>query len=392
MINRRSSACLSLLLATTLLVAPPAYTATASSSTSNSARATKAELAATLEELNALKIWLSDAEKKRALWQQEIQSADREVARLGLKVAALQSAVQEVKDSQSELAREALTLDEKRKTEGKRIAEHLNAAYRMSGQDFFKLLLNQESPEQFDRMIRYHQYFSAERGKILKNYRATLTALELNQSKAATAAAKLASQQTAAAEEQQVFVAQQTVRKKLIAKLYASVRSKEAQQQQLREDSLRLRKLLRTLAKQSQQTAGQEFAARKGKLAWPTEGRLQNGFGESRADGRLKWQGSYIVTAPGASIRSVHRGKVIFAEWLRGFGLLTIIDHGNGYLSLYGYADVLMKEPGDRVESGEQIASSGRSGGQDADGLYFEIRKDGNPINPSQWLFTSATE
>jgi len=347
-INRRSSACLSLLLATTLLVAPPAYTATASSSTSNSARATKAELAATLEELNALKIWLSDAEKKRALWQQEIQSADREVARLGLKVAALQSAVQEVKDSQSELAREAETLDEKRKTEGKRIAEHLNAAYRMSGQDFFKLLLNQESPEQFDRMIRY--------------------------------------------QEQQVFVAQQTVRKKLIAKLYASVRSKEAQQQQLREDSLRLRKLLRTLAKQSQQTAGQEFAARKGKLAWPTEGRLQNGFGESRADGRLKWQGSYIVTAPGASIRSVHRGKVIFAEWLRGFGLLTIIDHGNGYLSLYGYADVLMKEPGDRVESGEQIASSGRSGGQDADGLYFEIRKDGNPINPSQWLFTSATE
>lgn len=361
---------------------------------------TRSELEDTLAKLNALEVWFSDAEQKRALWHQEIQSADREVARLGLKVSELQNATKALEATQAELAREALVLAAKRETEGERIAEHLNAAYRMSDQDFFKLLLNQETPEKFDRMIRYHQYFSTERGKLLEGYRATLTAIELNQSKAAEAEETVRSKRQAAAEEQQVFVARQKVRKELIATLYSASLDKEAEQERLRKNSKRLKKLLQQLATRSQQTQekklskplDKEFAARKGKLGWPTKGQLKNAFGEPRADGRLKWQGSYIVTEPGEVIRAVHRGEVIFAEWLRGFGLLTIVDHSNGYLSLYGYADVLLKQPGDRVESGEQIANSGRSGGQDSDGLYFEIRKDGSPLNPSQWLFTASNE
>ncbi len=403
MTNARSSDWLKCLVvaaffASGLAIAPIVYAADASTDTSanTSVKNTKSELAATLARLNELEVWLSDAEKKRALWQQEIQSADREVARLGLKVAGLKNAAKAIEATQAELAREAITLAARRQTERERIAEHLNAAYRMSDHDFFKLLLNQETPEKFDRMIRYHQYFSTERGKILEGYRATLTAIELNQSKAAAAEETLRTQQTATAKEQQVFVAQKNVRKELIAKLYSSSQNKAAEQKQLRDSSLRLRRLLQQLENSSQQTLertlGKEFASRKGKLGWPTKGKLKYDFGEPRADGRLKWQGSYIVTEPGEVIRAVHRGKVIFAEWLRGFGLLTIVDHSNGYLSLYGYADVLLKEPGDRVESGEQIANSGRSGGQDSDGLYFEIRKDGSPVNPSQWLFTPSNE
>jgi len=170
---------------------------------------TRSELEDTLAKLNALEVWFSDAEQKRALWHQEIQSADREVARLGLKVSELQNATKALEATQAELAREALALAAKRETEGERIAEHLNAAYRMSDQDFFKLLLNQETPEKFDRMIRYHQYFSTERGKLLEGYRATLTAIELNQSKAAEAEETVRSKRQAAAEEQQVSQEQQ---------------------------------------------------------------------------------------------------------------------------------------------------------------------------------------
>lgn len=344
------------------------------------------ELAATLEKLNALKTWFSDAEKKRALWQQDIQSADREVAQLGRKVADLKDAEREIEKKQAQLAREAKALDDKRATERVRIAEHLNAAFRMSGQDFFKLLLNQENPEQFDRMIRYHQYFSTERGKTLQGYRDTLAAIETNRADAALASAKLKAQQAATAEEQKVFSNQLEERKKLVAGLDRSTRSKEAERKRLNRDSARLRDLLTELAKRSEKADGQEFAALKGSLPWPTKGTLRSRFGQPRADGRLRWQGSYMVTEAGEIIRSVHRGKVVFAEWLRGFGLLTIVDHGNGYMSLYGYADVLLKAPGDRVESGEQIANSGRSGGQDQDGLYFEIRKDGKPVDPAAWL------
>jgi len=396
--KRLCSARLKIFVAAAVVLGPFAYAA--DSSTNISLKTTKAELAETLKELNALDVWLTQAEKQRAQWQQELQRSDREVARLGLKVAELQDAAKASASTQAELAREAVTLAQQREYAGKRIAEHLNAAYRMSDHDFFKLLLNQETPEQFDRMIRYHDYFSAERGKVLQGYRQTLAAIELNQAKAAATQEALHNQQTAAKEQQRAFIAQQSERKQLIAKLASNVRSKQAQQTKLQQDSKRLRTLLQQLSRRSQQNPqqraqqkdGQEFADRKGKLAWPTRGRLQNGFGEPRAEGRLKWQGSYIVTDPGSIIRAVHRGKVIFAEWLRGFGLLTIVDHGNGYLSLYGYADVLLKEPGDRVESGEQIANSGRSGGQDTDGLYFELRKDGRPINPTQWLFTSPTE
>ena len=344
------------------------------------------ELAATVEKLNALTNWLNDAEKKRAQYQQEIRKADEEVARLGLKVADLQNAVREIEKTESELLLEAQALEAKRHTEAIRIAEHLNAAYRMSGQDFFKLLLNQETPEQFGRMIRYHQYFSTQRSKILQGYRDTLAAIETNRAKAEATRAQLKEQRAEAAQEQKVFSAELSERKILIAELDRSRRTKLAERARLERDQTRLRSLLQELAKRSEQDDGREFANRQGSLPWPTQGKLRNRYGQPRADGRLRWQGDYVETQPGASIRSVHRGKVVFAEWLRGFGLLTIVDHGDGYMSLYGYADVLLKEPGDRVESGEQIANSGRSGGQQADGLYFEIRKDGKPVDPSLWL------
>ena len=172
----------------------------------------------------------------------------------------------------------------------------------------------------------------------------------------------------------------------MLAQLETETRSNEAQRKRLLRDRNRLQELLQELAIRAEKDDGQDFAARKGALPWPVGGEILSSFGQSRADGRLRWQGTYIGTEPGAQVRAVHRGRVVFAEWLRGFGLLTIVDHGDNYMSLYGYADVLLKQPGDRVESGEQIANSGRSGGQNTDGLYFEIRQAGKPVNPAAWL------
>ncbi len=344
------------------------------------------ELAAIVERLNALKSWFNDAQKQRAEFQQEIQTADKEVARLGRTVADLQRAVRDIEAKQAALAEEEKALELRRREESLRISEHLNAAYRMSGQDFFKLLLNQENPEQFDRMIRYHQYFSTARGKILEGYRDTLAAIEKNHTQALATEQKLRTQRAAARAEQSVFAKQLNERKQMLAGLDRESRSNAAEQKRLTNDRARLQELLKEIASRTEKSDGQDFAARKGALPWPVVGEAVNSYGAPRADGRLRWQGNYIATAAGAEVRSVHRGRVVFAEWLRGFGLLTIVDHGNGYMSLYGYADVLLKQPGDRVESGEQIANSGRSGGQDADGLYFEIRKSGQPVDPNQWL------
>jgi len=344
------------------------------------------ELATIVERLNALKTWFNEAERKRAEFQEEIRSADKEVALLGRKVADLQSAARAIEAKQAALSAEAQELEQRRKQEGERISEHVNAAYRMSGQDFFKLLLNQENPEQFERMIRYHQYFSNARGKVLAGYRETLAALETNRNEVAATEQKLQAQRRATSAEQQALASRISERKQMLAGLETETRSNEVQRKRLLADRSRLHELLRELASRAEKSDGQDFAARKGALPWPVRGEVLSSFGQSRADGRLRWHGAYIGTEPGAQVRAVHRGRVVFAEWLRGFGLLTIVDHGNNYMSLYGYADVLLKQPGDRVESGEQIANSGRSGGQNADGLYFEIRQAGNPVDPALWL------
>ena len=122
---------------------------------------------------------------------------------------------------------------------------------------------------------------------------------------------------------------------------------------------------------------------------WPVGGHLAARFGQVRAGG-LKWDGMLIDTQRGADVRAVYRGRVIYADWLPGLGLLTIIDHGDGYLSLYGHNDRLFKAAGDTVSAGDVIAASGDSGGSSRPQLYFEIRKGSRPVDPGPWFRQSA--
>ena len=118
----------------------------------------------------------------------------------------------------------------------------------------------------------------------------------------------------------------------------------------------------------------------------PLSGRVRHAFGSPRADGRLRWHGIDIAATEGSPVTAIYRGRVIFADWLRGFGLLTILDHGGSYMTLYGHADVLYKNVGDSVESGEIIAGAGNSGGTRNTGIYFEVRHNGVPKDPMGWV------
>ena len=131
------------------------------------------------------------------------------------------------------------------------------------------------------------------------------------------------------------------------------------------------------------------FARLRGKLAWPVAGRLVASFGQTRAGG-VKWDGVLVAGAQGTPVRAVYHGRVVYADWLSGLGLLTIIDHGDGYLSLYGHNERLYKEVGERVTAGDTIATLGDSGGRPRPELYFEIRKAGRPVDPRPWFKTAA--
>jgi septal ring factor EnvC (AmiA/AmiB activator) len=177
-------------------------------------------------------------------------------------------------------------------------------------------------------------------------------------------------------------------RSQVLASLTTESRSRAKNLERLRKQQSGLEKLLRELKQAMQKfpvDSNTAFGRLRGKLAWPVAGRLVARFGESRASG-LKWDGVLVATERGASVRAVSQGRVVYADWLPGLGLLTIIDHGDGYLSLYGHNERLYKSAGERVSAGDPIAAAGDSGGRNRPELYFEIRKAGRPIDPRPWF------
>ena len=160
----------------------------------------------------------------------------------------------------------------------------------------------------------------------------------------------------------------------------------DAKKLRLREDEALLEEVQRAIADIPAPNESQPFASLRNRLPWPVQGKVISGFGDRYADGKLRRTGLLIRTAEDAPVKAIHYGRVVFANWLRGFGLITIIDHGDGYMTLYGHSSSLFTSPGDWVEAGETIALAGRTGGTEEPVLYFEVRHNGKPDNPRRWL------
>jgi septal ring factor EnvC (AmiA/AmiB activator) len=371
---------------TLVLVAACAVMATSAPAAEDSPADTRKALQAVVKRLNALDVWFSDADEQRVRWLNDVLSKDQEVASTSVAVDSARTALAEVIALLRGLEIEQRGLQEQRNTQAKKISEHLSAAYRLNGQDFVKLLLNQESPDTFDRMMRYHRYFSDARVTTLQAYQTTLEALTQNQAELETQAAEQQARQTELAARQSALVKERDQRKALIAELDAEVEGKSTERDRLASDRERLEQLLAELMRRASELDGSQFLARKGSLPWPLRGPIRSTFGRPRADGRLVWHGMVVAAEEGSPVTAIFRGRVIFADWLRGFGLLTIIDHGSGFMTLYGHADSLTKTVGEVVESGEVVARAGRSGGQKTSGLYFEVRQKGAARDPLGWL------
>ncbi|MCR9278171.1 MAG: peptidoglycan DD-metalloendopeptidase family protein [Pseudomonadaceae bacterium] len=301
-------------------------------------------------------------------------------------IAGIRTQLANTQKSLDELATQQGKLELQRKGQAEQIAKHLRAASRLTGQDFFKLLLNMESPERFERMMRYHQRFSEARLANLAAYKDTLAELASNAEATTAQQAQLSAQQTSLTQRSEVLAGSRAQRQTLLDELLAEAETQEARRQRLIADQQRLTALIDEIKRRSNRLDGAEFVANKGSLPWPLTGQLVHSFGKPRSGGKLVWHGMQISAKEGAPVRAVHRGRVVFADWLRGFGLLTIVDHGDEYMTLYAHLDSLLKSKDDWVESGEAIAAAGRSGGQPQAGLYFEVRHHGEPENPAPWL------
>jgi septal ring factor EnvC (AmiA/AmiB activator) len=275
------------------------------------------------------------------------------------------------------------------------LSKQIRSAYMTGNYDFAKMLLNQQDAANFERTITYYQYLNKARKSQIDSFNLLVEKLQKVNAKLIDNHNELAHLEGKQIEQQQGLKVNQTERKSTLIAMQTAIESEEAKiaQLQINEKNL-LEAISRALARAQQQANKQNdqkniilrgLSALKGRLLMPAQGNLRKMFGRFR-QGQIKWKGVVINGTAGDSVIAIHHAKVLYSDWLRGFGLVTVLDHGDGFMSLYGHNQALLKQAGEAVQAGEAIALLGQSGGQSRPNLYFEIRHKGKPINPVSWL------
>ena len=268
------------------------------------------------------------------------------------------------------------------------LGRQVRAAYAMGRNEKLKVMLNQQDPTLSGRMISYYDYLNKARLEKISRIDEDLQVLSHLESEQAKETALLESKLDKRKQERSVLLKTKSERKALLLKIDQQVASKKQQLSQFKASEKRLKSLILSLQQALDvfplnDGAVKSFSKLKGKLPWPLKGELLKKFGDKRSDSR--WDGVLIKAKAGENIRVVTRGRVVYADWLRGYGLLTIIDHGKGYMTLYAFNQSLYKSVGDWVDAGAVIATVGQSGGQSSAGLYFGVRRKGKPVDPVKW-------
>ena len=288
----------------------------------------------------------------------------------------------------AELALEKREREKELEGERAALAAQMRAAYMIGREEPLKLLLNQRDPARAGRMFAYYGYFGRARaGQIarIEDFVARIAELD---AELEAEQARLSDLETRQRGEVERLDKARAERGEVLASLTAEARSRAASLDRLKREQAALEKLLRELRRAIEKFPSDSkspFARMRGKLAWPTTGRVIARYGQTRAGG-LKWDGVLVSTTRGAPVRAVYHGRVIYADWLAGLGLLVILDHGDGYLSLYGHNEQIYRKVGERVTAGDPVAAAGDTGGRSSPELYFEIRRAGRPVSPFPWF------
>jgi septal ring factor EnvC (AmiA/AmiB activator) len=352
-------------------------------------RESEAELAAVRKEIKALQDRIARETTRRDAGARELRAVEVEIAAATRKLAEVRGDLKAQETARRDLDRRSERASRSLAAEKDSLARQVRSSYMAGREELTKLLLSQESPASLGRMLVYFDYYNRARSQRIAAVAGDLAQLEELDAATARVEAELATLEAAQTREVAALEKSPAERRALVAKLDASVRDGAAAVAKLRAEEQRLADLVQRL---SELMAGfpvdidEPFAQSKGKLAWPVQGRIAGDYGQARGAGPVKWNGVLLEAAAGTPVRAVHRGRVAFADWLQGLGLLVIVDHGGGYMSLYGHNEALLKESGDWVEPGEPIAQVGDTGGQSRSGLYFEIRSNGEPVNPNAWM------
>lgn len=346
------------------------------------------ELEAVREKISTLKTSMDKRAAERDRITGELQSTEVLVVekRTHLKDLERQRDFSEKKkaDLDAQLVVKETELD----AESAQLEDQVVAAYTSGSQERLKLLLNQHDPATLGRLMTYYRYMSEFRGNNINAVNSHIAELSDLRSQSVKEENRLAGLARARFAELTELNAAQENRQELLVALKTRIAQEGSEIDRLaaeEQDLARLIAELTSILSDYPITSEEPFSTLRGKLTWPIAGRLLHDFGQTRAGG-LKWNGVVLAAPRGREVRSIYHGRIAFADWLAGMGLLVIVDHGDGFMTLYGYNETTLKSVGDWVAPGDVIATVGDSGGQQQTGLYFEVRQGTKPVNPRTWV------
>ena len=332
---------------------------------------------------------LAEGRNARGALAGEIEASEKLILESRRRIAAVSAELSQQQTALAELHTRQRELQANSAAQQALIANYARSAWMNGNDEYLKLLFNQEDPGRSARMLRYYRYFSAARADKLAAFDATLAELAVVADEIDARSAVLQQQQQLLEVQRNEQLASQQQRQTLLARLDADLAAQDAELGKLEMDKIEIELLLQelqsSLSDLTNEAEQEPFASRKGQLIWPLDGPHINSFGARHSLGDLRWEGITIGATAGADVRAIHHGRVVFADWFTTSGLLLIIDHGDGYMSLYAHNQELFKAVGEWVAAGDVIAAAGTTGGQREANLYFEIRRDGRAENPASW-------
>jgi septal ring factor EnvC (AmiA/AmiB activator) len=348
-----------------------------------------AELDAVRERINALTDELEKDTRRRSRAERELTSVEKSEQTARRELSTTRKQLRKSRSRQADLEKQSRQQRKELDAQRQVLAQQLRVAYISGNEEWLRVVLSQQDATGLGRRMTYYNYLSRQRAQTIDAVSAGIDELEATQEEIRLEMAKLAELENEATEKLAEIADTRGERAELVARINADIDGKDAEIERLQAQASELTELVAALARVIQQMPdmnAEPFAGQTDSLEWPVKGKLLKTFGAPRADGRLKWDGVLIAAPAGSNVGAVYHGRVVFSDWLDGMGLLTIVEHGEGYMSLYGHNQALLKEVGEWVAPGEAIAFVGDSGGQANAGLYFEIRKDGKPVNPANWI------
>lgn len=341
------------------------------------------------EQIQALEKAVQRSVADRGESQRALREAELAAAKASKRVEALARERQQASERLAALQAEERRGRARLAGEQDVLAQQLRVAYMSGREEWLRLVLSQQDPVDAGRQLVYYGYLTRQRSSLIDAVRQTIA--ELNATVAAATAererlAALESEQRKRLGQLETARAERAV---AVTKREQELQGRQGELTQLREQAADLESLVQELRQALAELnlgGAEPFAERRGQLAWPADGRARHRFGQPRADGGLRWDGTLLAARTGSEVRAVHYGRVVFADWLNGMGLLVVLDHGDGYMTLYGHNQDLVRDVGEWVGPGEPLGHVGDTGGQAEAGLYFEIRKDGKPVDPKRWM------